>query len=448
MDFPRWRGKLVLFALVILIAGAGVVCAQNTVNLNAADIAPSAVLSLSPATESVIEGSTFEVSVYLSTKGQSANAVSLYLNFPANKLNIVGQSTEGESFVAAWVEPPTYSNVNGTAHLSGIVPNGIVTSNGLVISITFKAIASGEAAVEILPTSQVLANDGLGTPIPAEYGSGTYTITPKPPDGVPVVSPTHPFQDQWYNNNNVTLAWERPSDVSGFSYVLDDQPFTVPDNVLESSSTTVSYNGLKDGVYYFHLKAMRLGVWGLTTHFAIHIDTTPPANFTPTVDFAESGVNPVAFVNFFSTDNLSGIDHYEVGVVEISGTSVTVSSPVFTQAESPYQFGTVPGKQFRIIVRAFDRAGNVRDGAIDITIPLSFIIFIQNHLVLILEGVLLLILLILILHYLFGHRILRRLRLAMGTLHREDRLVQREEERKEEERLKGFTDDPPPPPPA
>lgn len=437
-------------ALALFIAG-GIVCgvsrAQTTINLNAANLLPTATLFISPAAENVIEGSTFDVSVYLNTKRASVNTVSLDLKFPANKLNIINQSTQGKSFIGTWVEPPTYSNTNGTVHLAGIVPNGIITESGLVITLTFKAISSGNAAVEISPSSQVLANDGMGTALATEYGNGQYAITPKPPDGVPVTSVTDPFQNQWYNNNNVTLSWEKASDISDFSYTLDDKPFTVPSNDSQGSSTTISYDNLKDGVYYFHIKARRLGVWGLTTHFAIHIDATPPATFTPTVDFTTNGSNPVAFVNFFSTDNLSGIDHYEVGVVDVSGSSSTVASPVFTQADSPYQFETATGKKFRAVVRAFDRAGNVQDGAIDITVPFSFMIFAQNHLMLILESILLLALFMLILHYLVGHHILRHLRLVMKMLRREDKLIEQEEEKKEEEELKEITEEIPPSPP-
>lgn len=433
--------------LFVFVAGPVVGHAQTTINLNAAAVEPSATMSVSPATESVTEGSTFNVSVYLNTERESVNTVSLDLRFSPDKLSIVSESTEGKSFIAVWVEPPTYSNSDGTVHLAGIVPNGIITQSGLVISITFKAIASGNATVEILPSSQVLANDGMGTPIPTEYSNGTYTISPAPPGGVTVTSVTDPFQDQWYNNNNVTLSWEKDPQVSDFSYTLDDKPFTVPANISEGSSTTVSYNNLADGVYYFHVKAEQQGVWGLTTNFAIHIDTTPPAAFTPTVDFATNGTNPIAFVNFFTTDNLSGIDHYEVGVVDVSGSSSTVASPVFTQADSPYQFETAAGEKFRVVVRAFDHAGNAEDGTVDVTVPFSFVIFAQNHFILILECFLLLALLILILHYLVGHHILRHLRLVMGMLRREDKLVEQEEEQREEEELKNLTDIPPSPPP-
>ena len=195
MSFLGRKKALFLIALFLFAIGPQALHAQTTVKLNAADLVPSAALSVSPAAESVIEGSTFNISVYLDTHRESANTISLDLSFPPDKLNIIGQSMGGQSFISTWVSPPIYSNADGTMHLAGIVPNGIVTQNGLIISLTFKAIASGDAAIQILPSSQVLANDGMGTPISTEYSNGTYTITPQPPAGVAVTSVTHPFED-------------------------------------------------------------------------------------------------------------------------------------------------------------------------------------------------------------------------------------------------------------
>ena len=112
--------------------------------------------------------------------------------------------------------------------------------------------------------------------------------------------------------------------------------------------------------------------------------------------------------------------------------------------QSPYQFESIAGRKARVIIRAFDRAGNVQEGTLDVAVPFSFMIFAQNHFIIILEGILLLALLMLIFHYLFGHRILRHLRLAMSELRREDALVEAEEEKAEEKRLKEM-DDPSPP---
>jgi hypothetical protein len=68
-----------------------------------------------------------------------------------------------------------------------------------------------------------------------------------------------------------------------------------------------------------------------------------------------------------------------------------------------------------VIVRAIDKAGNMRDVSIDVKKPLIVAEFIKDNLVLILLGIILVGLSILILHYLVGHHIVRKLRSAFKS---------------------------------
>jgi hypothetical protein len=51
-----------------------------------ANTAEAAILSLSPPTGTFVIGGTFDVSVFLNTQGESVNAISVFLRFPADKL--------------------------------------------------------------------------------------------------------------------------------------------------------------------------------------------------------------------------------------------------------------------------------------------------------------------------------------------------------------------------
>ena len=110
-------------------------------------------------------------------------------------------------------------------------------------------------------------------------------------------------------------------------------------------------------------------------------------------------------MSFFTTDTLSGIDHYEVGIIDRDASADL--SPVFIEAQSPYQIPSYTSTNLHAVVRAVDRAGNVRDESIDITIPTSFIqaLSVNRILFSILFGLIVTI----ILHFLIGHRILARL---------------------------------------
>lgn len=362
-----------------------------------------ATLIVSPQSETVTVGSNFDVSVFLDTQGASINTVDLNLKFPQDKLEIVRPSG-GKSFIAIWPEPPSYSNAEGSAHFLGGIPNGITTEDGLVVTVTFKVKATGSAAIVVLPASKVFANDGLGTNILTGFGRGVYTLVPKPPGGVKVFSETHQFEDRWYNNNNPVLTWEKNDGVTGFSLQLDNLPSTIPDNVPDTRDTVKAYESLGDGVRYFHIKAMKDGVWGGTTHFALHVDTAPPAQFAPKIQTFSASVVSRAIVSFSTTDFLSGIDHYEVGVID--KTKDPSKSPAFVEAQSPYQLPTMSSGNLLVLVRAIDRAGNATDATVDAYLPLSFLSLITDNAMNILYALFFLA----AMHYLFGHHIIARIR--------------------------------------
>lgn len=418
--FLRQKGRLldtkhIGFILTIILFSfllAGEVTYAQEQNKELTD--RKATLFLSPHRGTVLAGSTFDVSVFLDTRGNSVNTVELDLKFPPNKLTIVKPSG-GRSFISLWTEPPTYSNTRGTAQFTGGIPNGITTESGLVTTITFKARATGQAIVEVLPSSKVLANDGRGTNILTGFGRGVYTVNPRPPEGLRVFSETHPFEDKWYNNNNPVITWEKDAGITDFSFELNNKPLSIPDNTPDTKDTIKAYEDLGNGLWYFHIKARRAGVWGGTTHFLSHIDTTPPRPFRPKVEILTAAVANKALVSFFTTDALSGVDHYEVGVIDRKKSPL--ESPVFVEAQSPYQLSNFISGDLRVIVRAIDKAGNTRDESLDILVPPSFISFIGDNTAVIF---LLILIALIAIHYLYGHRIIARMKRIYKILKREE----------------------------
>lgn len=409
----------IIFLLVLFFPAAISHAQQKTVQLNAAQLLPRAEVSFAPQSGTFVEGSTFQVPILINTKGTSINGIDLQISFDANKLSII-QPSNGESIIGVWVEPPKYDNSRGTASFVGVIPNGITTSSGLIGTVTFLAKGTGKAVVSFKSNSSILVNDGLGSDATTNFGRGTYNIIPKPPEGVRIHSETHSSQDTWYNNKNPFFTWDKEQGVSGFSYVLDNKPSTIPDNVVLTTDTVKSYQDLNDGLYYFHVKAIKNGAWGTTGAFLVRIDTTPPAHFTPRIEYVVAAVIAVerTLVSFFTTDNLSGIDHYEVGIIDKS--QPVTESPVFAVAESPFQIPLTGTDKLRVIVRAVDKAGNVRDVSIDVQAPFAISQFITNYATYILLGILILALMMLLIHYLFGHRVLAHIRRAFAIAKEED----------------------------
>ena len=77
------------------------------------------------------------------------------------------------------------------------------------------------------------------------------------------------------------------------------------------------------------------------------------------------------------------------------------------QTESPYQLPSVLGKHFRVVVRAFDRAGNVTDEQINITVGTSVLSWIKANIFILLGIALAALILYFILHLHLWNRVQR-----------------------------------------
>ena len=411
--------KLLILPFIFISFSAPIFLYAETVNVDASKLLSHTDISFSPRFGSFEEDSVFQVSILVNTRGKSINGIEVRINFDKDRLSIINQ-TGGTSIIGVWVEPPRYDNTRGTASYVGVIPGGIITEAGLVGTITFKAKSAGQAVVSTASNSKILLNDGLGTETIVGLGRANYTILTKAPGGVQIFSETHPIQSDWYNNNSPTLSWIRDPGVAGFSFELDNKPNTIPDNIADGDETTKSFENLTDGLWYFHIKGSRNNVWSTTGNFLLRIDTAPPAEFKPEVNYLVAAVVETerVLVSFFTTDNLSGIDHYEVGIIDKD--QPPTESPAFVQAESPFQVPLSAGGRLEVVVRALDRAGNARDESIDVKVPSSITKFIQDYLVYILIGIILLGLIILILHYLVGHHIIRSIRRVRQMLAKEE----------------------------
>jgi len=341
-----------------------------------------ASLYLSPASDAVFVGSTFDVSVLLNTGNNNINAVRVDLKFDPKKIQIASPSA-GKSFISVWVSQPTYSNSEGVASFRGGIPSpGINTSAGLVSTITFRAIAPGETIISILDSSQVLLDDGKGTNILSSISRGVYNIDIPPPEGPKVFSSTHPDQNKWYKDNNLNFSWDKETGVTDFSYSIDHDFHGIPDNISEGNHTSVSYADLEDGIWYFHVKAKKGESWGGVSHYLVQIDTTPPANFK--LRFEPTPRSPVItskepIVYFITTDSLSGINHYELKVINLQKSLKGEENSFFIEVNSPYKLPSLENGEYEIIVKAYDQALNSQEISEKIeVIPIESFIYVSK----------------------------------------------------------------------
>ena len=329
--------------------------------------AKAATFFVSPSTGTFTVDSTFDVSILLNTEGQSINALEVSLIFPQDKLQIVSPVTS-QSIITVWTAQPKFNNQTGRTDLQGGVPGGINVSSGLIAKITFRVKSVGTATLKFLDNSKVLLNNGKGTDVLEQKINGVYQLTLPPPAGPLVASETHPDQSIWYANPHVALQWASDVEVDNYSYILNEEPVDVPDDIGEGLRASVVYKNVSDGIHYFHIKASKAGGWGGITHFAVKIDAAPPAEFPIDIIPSPRTVRRQPVIQFSTTDALSGINHYELKIIalklqkEENPGKNSADQPFFIEVQSPYISSQLELGTYDVIVRAYDKAGNYREG--------------------------------------------------------------------------------------
>ena len=339
---------LAIFVLILLVFSMLPKTAEAT----------SASLYLSPSSGSFLVGSTFTISVFLNTEGNEINVVWADLKFPPEILQVTSPIA-GTSFITDWLTPPNYSNEKGLISFRGGIPGGISTSAGLVSSITFRTVASGIAKIKFSDESRILLNDGKGTDILTNIIDGEYQILVPPPEGPVVFSPTHPNPNVWYSDSSPTFSWEKEDGVAGFSWSFSQSPQERPDGTSEGLGTLTSFTNIQNGIWYFHIRQQKDGIWGKTSHVQVRVDTAPPKEFAPRVVSYSRLIGYQTMVYFETTDDFSGLDHYEVSIVDLN--ELESSRSFFTEEISPYKIPYKKAGKYNVIIKAVDKAGNIRE---------------------------------------------------------------------------------------
>ncbi len=340
--------------------------------------AEASTLVLSPATGTFIVGSTFTVTVLLNTENDAVNTVGTLLTYPADKLQLVSPST-GNSIISIWTTLPKVDNMRGIVELQGGIPGGIKTSNAAVTTLTFRVNSVGTGVIKFGESSKVLLHDGHGTDSLRQVTNGVYSLVLPPPAGPIVSSETHPDQSKWYANPTVVLRWAPDQTVDGYSFSLSDNPTDEPDDISQGLKQSVTYKNLNDGVHFFHIKSLKDGAWGGTTHFAIKIDSTAPAQFPVEILPSARTSNKTPIAQFSSTDAASGINHYEIKIVPLTPSANGFSQTLFIEATSPYVLPELNLGNYDVIVRAYDEAGNYREVSKRLSIVNALFTIVQNE---------------------------------------------------------------------
>lgn len=334
----------------------------------------AASLRFSPSTLSRTVGSTFSVSVYVSSVDEAINAASGVVTFPKGLLEVVGVS-KANSVMNLWVQEPSFSNANGTVNFEGIALNpGFKGNTGNIVTITFRARSSGQATVRF-SSGSVLANDGAGTDVLNDLGTASFSlgggdaVVPEvsSPDasavtegeGPVIRSSTHPDQAKWYSDDSPEFAWELPEGALEVRTLIGTSPTAVPSVSYAPPISSKKVEDLSDGTYYFSLQIRTAEGWGDVARYRVNIDTTPPTPFSVTFPHGTKGWEPQPVILFNTTDKGSGVSAYNVKIDNDNGPPRTAPPADSNPYPLPPQY---PGEH-TVTVIAMDEAGNTRSAS-------------------------------------------------------------------------------------
>ena len=335
----------------------------------------AASLSLSSGSADVSVGDIVTVRLSLGSSDQAINTAEGTIDFSPDVLEAVSID-KSTSIFPIWVEDPSFSNAAGEVTFSGGLPTpGFQGSNGTVLKVTFRATHSGVASLSVNDAT-VRANDGLGTDVLQSSGTfqmtikdapsatpvaaaasapasnpTTTAIAPAPVMGAVISSATNPDQSQWYSNSAPEFTWTLPAGAlaveTGISKSATDAPVVTYTPAISSKTVT----DMTDGTYYFALQVQTAGGWSDTSRYTVNIDTHAPSPFQVTVLPSDSANGLQA--KFSTTDNQSGVDHYDLLVNGSKVGSVTAA-----QAQGPVVIPPTAAGTSSLTVIAYDKAGN------------------------------------------------------------------------------------------
>jgi len=167
-----WKIKKILQKFII---NKGIFCFLFLLFLWAfPNFAQATSLSFVPSSGPYFVGDKFSVTIFVSSSDQAMNAVSADISFSQERLELLSISQSG-SIIGFWAQEPVYSNQSGDIFFEGVVLNGYQGTAGKIVTLSFRARASGQASLRF-SSGAILANDGMGTEMPSNFGSARFNI--------------------------------------------------------------------------------------------------------------------------------------------------------------------------------------------------------------------------------------------------------------------------------
>lgn len=286
--------------------------------------AEAAKLDVIPTFGSVNVGDNIKIRVVLSSADQSANAISGSVLFSKNLLTL-NSISKSDSLISLWPVEPSYSNTSGTANFEGVVLNGYKGSSGTIITLFFKAKASGTAEVKFSNAS-VLANDGQGTPILSSTGEARFDIAELKEKVVPQpVDVTVPSE----NTNKITATLQveeikKTDDLDPRSRFLITSTNIKKGATYQINLDNTPYVWNDSGTHIFETVPLSKGIHSLK----VSIETVNSEIISKSISFANSSILTPQFTDY--SNDIVENEYIVVKGIADPSTFIIISSDVIS----------------------------------------------------------------------------------------------------------------------
>jgi len=318
--------------------------------------AGSAEMGFSQTNVSVENGEKFDLTVTFDAKSESIDTVRSVVTFDPTILKAESTSLVGPFNRNA---PGNYiDNKTGKVFWGGFTLEALKENSGSFAKITFSAKQTGEATVAIDPESKMISNGeekinikklGSVKVIVAEAKSADPNLSV-----ITINSSTHREESEWYPNNSVKVEWvelKGDSEITGYYYSFDETSNSDPATSVSASQTTATFDEVKDGIHFFHIKGVQKdGKTIKTVHRQFKVDATKPNPVTLTVSTDQLIEGESLWLTFATTDEMSGVIQYQVAL----------NTSAFLPQESPMELTDLKPGTYFVRVAAIDRAGNIK----------------------------------------------------------------------------------------
>jgi hypothetical protein len=148
-----------------------------------------AILYFEPSKGEYHLGDTFIVDLRIDTEGECINTVKAIVSFPKDLLEAKDFST-GNSILSLWLEGPKIDQKEGLISFVGGIPGGFCGPlpgepekpnllGRIIFRVVSRDVPRGLAEISFKEDSQVLLNDGFGTPAKLTLKEAIFTILPE-----------------------------------------------------------------------------------------------------------------------------------------------------------------------------------------------------------------------------------------------------------------------------